>query len=122
MLDTAMKDYLYVSELGRGRGGLGWGPEPRKERTPQPDLSLRMAHLVSGGPPGPCVLGHLPFLPAGDPLAIWLVGSELQESSGQPSLGQCPWARSRALQGQVSGGQAGLLAPRPQSPHPSSQG
>lgn len=68
MLDTAMKDYLYVSELGRG----GAGPEARGESAPQRALS------PSPWPVRPS--GQLPLLPVGNQLTIWPWGSELQES------------------------------------------
>lgn len=44
MLDTAMKDYLYVSEP---RGGGRAGPEAREQSAPHGALSSAQAHFVS---------------------------------------------------------------------------
>lgn len=93
MLDTAMKDYLYVSEPG----AVGWGRGP--EALHQALSSQRgTPHLMRA--PSPCVSGHLPiFSPVTKQLALWLVRLRASRVFGQtgysPSIRQWPWARER---------------------------
>ena len=98
MLDTAMKDYLYVSEP-RGWAGLGWGSRALR--------SQQRACLVSRVPPAPMSVRQTPaYLPLGG--ARGRKGSRLQplpqaaavggERLGPParglSLSSCPQTQS----------------------------
>lgn len=112
MLDTAMKDYLYVSELGAGRGGAG--PEARGESAPQRALSSQPCR-------GSC------------PSHQWVTSSPsgCGAQSGRRVLAKLHTAtpssrahgqRGHTLQGQARGSRAGSSCPRTQLLHLSSEG